>query len=933
MINCKKILLFVFLISNIILAQGSQNRLIRFNDLDSILAARGLVDTVGLATASASDREPGIALFRQSNETVDYVNFWELGDSMDVADSSEVAERFATVENDIDSLYTKTSHIVNVDEFIAGHDTTLGWQDVLNEATQYCITNSATLYLPARRYMIKDTWWIGTPSTFTSVNIVGSLGYVGYKGSVIYADFGDRPAINIQGARLTTIQGLNVVGKNLDKVTTAIATMPNDESEYIDAGLTSGRYNPYAGITIDGYTSPQPDSQYYTNHAYNGAPSYGVTLRDVNIMGFVVGVALDPSATNSNGDNCALERVHISFCTYGVSAGGSQNREFIISNCGVGATYYNFTTRRFGNELAPAMRIIGGLYGLSYGMFDFTGDDVTYVAGIYAESIKKIGNLGGVGTVDGANFAFTLSNSYGLPDAIAIINGGITFNGCLFGTQETGILNIVGSNATFNNCRFWTLWDDIYYAGRSYYNAPIMTFNNSTAFTLRDGWSYIPFATNNKRSVLTTRIEYPPFTSSYQTKDSLYTIYSGADVDYGHIIINVDTTYWFEDTLNIETITTGEILEDDIIYWQTSLYGASQYIVPMLKIESVSGTSAKASKLFDSTNYDYTYDPDYMFIAQREWASNVNLTGDITSGKDTIFNVSDTSVVIVGDFIKGTGLPTITRVEYVGGDTIVISKNATATITGTPLYFGKIKNIRPDLNDLSGIENLPSKLGEYLPTDSTGLVSNEIYTNYIDGIVHYRIPAAIIDNGDFNDWEYGGGFHPVGYSGGSGDTTHAYLENTDNQLHIISDGLAQLNYYYEDASAVVGKTYGYSFEVIYQASDSAITIGTGGGLVNPDGYSSVLSLGVNTGRAVATSTFLFSFYTLPSETCDIIIDNVRIWEIGGDVQAPIYPFMDLNLHEIATGDSVLFRIIIDAADTTMKTWNGTNWITIKDLIP
>ena len=41
----------------------------------------------------------------------------------------------------------------------------------------------------------------------------------------------------------------------------------------------------------------------------------------------------------------------------------------------------------------------------------------------------------------------------------------------------------------------------------------------------------------------------------------------------------------------------------------------------------------------------------------------------------------------------------------------------------------------------------------------------------------------------------------------------------------------------------------------------------------------------------------------------------------------------LPLHTIALGDSVFLRFIVDAADTTLKAWNGSAWITIKDLIP
>lgn len=72
------------------MAQRGTNPLIRLANLDSILAARGIVDTVGLATAKNSDKEPGIATFRNSDNSVDFLSYEELGDSMDMVTKSTV---------------------------------------------------------------------------------------------------------------------------------------------------------------------------------------------------------------------------------------------------------------------------------------------------------------------------------------------------------------------------------------------------------------------------------------------------------------------------------------------------------------------------------------------------------------------------------------------------------------------------------------------------------------------------------------------------------------------------------------------------------------------------------------------------------------------------------------------------------------------------
>lgn len=43
--------------------------------------------------------------------------------------------------------------------------------------------------------------------------------------------------------------------------------------------------------------------------------------------------------------------------------------------------------------------------------------------------------------------------------------------------------------------------------------------------------------------------------------------------------------------------------------------------------------------------------------------------------------------------------------------------------------------------------------------------------------------------------------------------------------------------------------------------------------------------------------------------------------------------LNLALRTITAGDSVFLHTIVDAADTTLKTWNGSAWVTIQDLVP
>jgi len=54
-------------------------------------------------------------------------------------------------------------------------------------------------------------------------------------------------------------------------------------------------------------------------------------------------------------------------------------------------------------------------------------------------------------------------------------------------------------------------------------------------------------------------------------------------------------------------------------------------------------------------------------------------------------------------------------------------------------------------------------------------------------------------------------------------------------------------------------------------------------------------------------------------------------DVDGSVE--IGEVLQLNLHTVAVGDSVLGRIFIDAADTTLKAGTGSDLVVIKDLAP
>lgn len=75
-------------------------------------------------------------------------------------------------------------------------------------------------------------------------------------------------------------------------------------------------------------------------------------------------------------------------------------------------------------------------------------------------------------------------------------------------------------------------------------------------------------------------------------------------------------------------------------------------------------------------------------IKDLTFKGNVNIKGDITSGSNTILNISSNYDLKSGVAISGDGIPTNTRILSVSGSTLTITNNATKTIIGVPLLIG-----------------------------------------------------------------------------------------------------------------------------------------------------------------------------------------------------------------------------------------------------
>jgi len=109
---------------------------------------------------------------------------------------------------------------------------------------------------------------------------------------------------------------------------------------------------------------------------------------------------------------------------------------------------------------------------------------------------------------------------------------------------------------------------------------------------------------------------------------------------------------------------------------------------------------------------------------------NLAITGDTSSGSDTILNIADTTNIQSGMFIRGTGIPSGAIIDVVNTNSVTLLGGVQATITNTGVSIDVGFEILFDY---------PPKeiLGEILEPNNTSSESlsgiRQVSTNYIEG--------------------------------------------------------------------------------------------------------------------------------------------------------------------------------------------------------
>lgn len=299
-------------------------------------------------------------------------------------------------------------------------------------------------YIPPGTYLTTDTIWLGYGGP-GGVYAGGKLRAArpGPGGVEILATKGDRLAIAVQGARQSTVEGLQLTGPNMGHLMTTgwippSIHDPSDASAWVSPSLppsATGRYSIHAAIAIDPHSGPRPEQSYpdvtYPPWAgsvepYNKGQSSGVIVQRCVIQGFVAGIANQPCDYDGNGDFTRIRDCTITRCVYPVSVGNTQSRNVEVSNTTASTFHTAITTGIVGRQNGKLGGIISNCsFGDGIQLIDCPNPSVAgpvTMLNCQSEGLWRLGKWGaGVGpkgplTIRGGIFAFNhQSPEHGIP--------------------------------------------------------------------------------------------------------------------------------------------------------------------------------------------------------------------------------------------------------------------------------------------------------------------------------------------------------------------------------------------------------------------------------------------------------------------------------------------------------------------------------------
>lgn len=370
----------------------------------------------------------------------------------------------------------------------------------IQAAIDHALANRiAAVYLPSGRYRTTDTLHLGYGETFATIALVGDEApafAASTAGTLLLPTRLDRPAINVQGARMSAIRHVAIRGLNQEfidrKAARSFGTSDSDPSGWLDPTIQGGlsRFRPYAAITVDAYAAkPSPESYppppfppgwTKPREAFPRAFSSDVHIDHCWIGGFAVAIAVQPCAGDGNGDFVKIERTAIHNCVYGIAVGNTQSRNVSIRDCTYTRLHTFLTNLRFGRGRGSLGSHIDSVAGSnSYQLLDVhaASSMAVTVTSFYCEAQVRIGtwsnNSAFNNTLTFRGCTFDLHEAANGLSAGALVDcgtrGAVVFTGCTFHQARRIFIPVAGADfVAFESCMVGHVTDN---RGDSFYAA------------------------------------------------------------------------------------------------------------------------------------------------------------------------------------------------------------------------------------------------------------------------------------------------------------------------------------------------------------------------------------------------------------------------------------------------------------------------------
>lgn len=296
------------------------------------------------------------------------------------------------------------------------------------------------LRVPSGTFLLNQPIELGYGETYYSYKLQGGgAGFFEVAGqqTILLANFSDQPGLVVHGARHCEISGIRlhsagsawVIANNLGVAAgTGNDEINDDELEdWFDPAQPNrdprNRYKPHAGIAVDPYAGVAPAGAYPSRTAarpaylpaatradYGKKESSDVWLEDLWIDGFAVGVAVQPSDYDGNGDFVASRGVMIKHCPLGFSNGNSQARQPAMNRVLFNRFHTMLTNNKHGRQIGQ----FGGVMADCAASSGINLIDFTHLAHVSptvfdtwrVEEIHRIGHLALPGQVAGHALRF-----------------------------------------------------------------------------------------------------------------------------------------------------------------------------------------------------------------------------------------------------------------------------------------------------------------------------------------------------------------------------------------------------------------------------------------------------------------------------------------------------------------------------------------------